>query len=298
MNTEAHLESDTLSVLFRGLNDRVQWIQSDHWVNTPATRAAIQWMEYLLRSARRSRPSCLQVVAEPGMGKTALLEAFGKLHPVAPTTDPLRLSRPLLLANVTLGDAGVAGLRHALMRAAWPEARAIENHCTKDECDATLKCQGVKMLLLDEAGELLKCGPSAHLRVLSELKRLSSEHQINIACATVEGLDHALHADIQLRSRFKKTLAIRPWTESQDFRNFVFGLEQYLPFPERSYLDRPEVIHWLLRHGKGNTENVVELIRLAALFALGRDAPFVGMADFELARTAELPPPIALGAAA
>lgn len=130
------------------------------------------------------------------------------------------------------------------------------------------------------------------------MKRLSSEHQINIVCATVEGLDHVLHADVQLRSRFKKKSVIRPWAESQDFRNFVFGLEQYLPFPERSYLDRPEVIRWLLRYGKGNTESVVDLIRLAALFALGRDAPFVGMGDFELARTSELPPPVALSVAA
>lgn len=158
MNAGEHLESSTLSVLSCRLPVRVRWIQGDHWVNTPAARAALQWMEYLLRSARCIRPTCMQVVAESGMGKTALLEAFSKLHPVVSTEDPLRLNRPLLLANATVGDEGVAGLRGALMRAAWPQAKSVENHRTKDECDATLQCQGVKMLLLDEAGSFSSVG--------------------------------------------------------------------------------------------------------------------------------------------
>jgi hypothetical protein len=123
---------------------------------------------------------------------------------------------------------------------------------------------------------------------------MSTRLKINIAFATVDKYEHVFDMDDQLSKRFKRKIRIRLWEESQDFRDFLAGLEAYLPFPQRSHLDRYEMVKWLLLYGDGNTDKIVTLVRLAATWALDRDSDFVSMEDFEAARTADAPPPIAL----
>lgn len=289
------LDPTTSKMLRRSLPEKVAWIQRDHWVNTPSTRAIHQWMEYLLKSERRRRPNCMEFVAPPGMGKTAILDLFTSLHPVEHEPFGERLKRPLLAINASVGDAGVNGLRTAILRAAWPEARDFRGRCSQALCDRTLRDQGVRELLVDETGELLKCGPATQEKVLSELKRIGSDLRINIVCASVEGLDHALALDGQLHSRFKRHFRIAPWTESQDFRNFLFGLEMYLPFPRRSDLDRRQMVRWFLLHCKGNIEEITDMIRIAALHAFDRGGECVEMSDFNMALESEMPPRCGLG---
>ncbi|MFC5742918.1 hypothetical protein [Dyella tabacisoli] len=127
---------------------------------------------------------------------------------------------------------------------------------------------------------------------------MSTRLKINIAFATVEKYEHVFDMDDQLSKRFKRKIKIPLWEESQDFRDFLSGLESYLPFPARSYLDRQEMVRWLLLHGGGNTDAIVTLVRLAAMWALDRGAGFVAKDDFETAREASLPPPIAIRGAA
>ena len=202
------------------------------------------------------------------------------------------MERPVVLANATGVGTGIDGLRSAIMKGLWPDAR--DHFARQMTLDASLSSQRVRLLLVDETGELLMSGPAGHKRMLAELKRLTNELRINIASATVEGLDHVLKSDAQLDSRFKRKIRIEPWTESQDLRNFVYGLETFLPFPERSFLDSETSIRWFMRYTSGNTDSIIGLIRLASQFALGKGHRFVTPEDFELARTSATPPPILL----
>jgi len=304
MSGESILENGTRDVLNKSPRDRLSWIQREHWVNTRASNVAFQWMEYLLRSERTERPECLHITGDSGRGKTALLRNFSELHPVFDSGDPLRKKRPVLRVVAKPEDrsgavaTGAASLRYMIMRAAWPDARHLTNHCSVEECDETLKVQGVRLLLIDEGGELSIAGRSAQMKTLSEVRGISSRLSINIAFATVEKYEHVFDMDDQLSKRFKRKIRLPLWEESQDFRNFLSGLEAYLPFPERSHLDRQEMVKWLLLYGEGNTDAVVTLVRLAAMWAISREANFVSMNDFEMAREASLPPPIAIRDAA
>jgi hypothetical protein len=299
MSGDDVLEKHTRLILeSQDIQGQVAWIRADHWVNTPSSLCAFQWMEYLFRSERQIRPDCMQVVAASGMGKTALFRKFAELHPIVNTADSLRLHRPLLLANAVVGEAGEKGLRCALMRAAWPEARSVQKFSSREECDLTFREQGIKLVLIDDAGELLTAGPSTHKKVLSELKRVSTENSANLVCATTESLRNVMASDEQLKKRFRKVVEIPLWSDSQAFRNFIAGIESYLPFPERSYLDQAKLVSWLLLYGEGNTQDILNLVRLAALWGLQRGACHLSADDFEKARTSELPPRVALGRAA
>lgn len=297
METVRELSEKVLALMNGPVENKVDWVLADSWVHTPVTKAAFQWMAYMCRVGSVIRPPCLQIIADGGMGKTAVLLAFASLYPVQHMPeDPLRLQRPVLYAECTADVSGVAGVRRAILKAAWPEASYFT--CSEHEIDSTLRAQGVRLLLLDEFGELMKSGAAGHRKALSELKRIGNTSRVSIVAATVTNLAHVLDVDQQFASRFKRKIRIDPWSLSQDLRNFVFGLECNLPFLERSSLDGPRFLPWIAQHCDGNTKEIVDVVRLAALHALTDGASHIRMCHLKAAVESDLPPGIVLPAAA
>lgn len=297
MSVPAEISEEARRLLDAPVNVKIDWILADAWVQTPSTSAAFQWMAYMYRCGPVIRPPCLQITADGGMGKTAILLAFAALYPVQETTDdPLRLRRPVVYAECKAENHGVVGVRHAILKACWPKANKFD--FSEEEIDDTLFAQGVRVIQLDEFGELTKAGAASHRRALSELKRISNRARVGFAAATVSNLAHVLDVDQQFANRFKRKIVIPPWALSPDLRNFVFGLEHNLPFPERSFLDGPECLPWIAQQSEGNTKEIVDLIRLAALHALDADASCMNLAHLKLAAEDPLPPKIALQTAA
>ena len=297
MGTPIELPEAIKQLLNAPIEKRVDWVMADMWVHTHTTSAAFQWMRYLNRSEAVIRPPCLQIIADGGMGKTAILLAFAALYPVQrDPEDTLRLRRPVLYAECKPDSIGEHGVRHAILKAAWPLAKHFS--CSEDEIDSTLRAQCIRVLLLDEFGELTKAGAAAHKRALSELKRISNQSRVCIVAATVSNLAHVLDVDQQFASRFKRKIKILPWSLSQDLRNFVYGLECNLPFPQPSFLYGPQYLPLIAKHSEGNTKEIVDVIRLAALHALTAGVPCIELSHLKLAMESEMPPAIVLEAEA
>jgi hypothetical protein len=294
MSTTSIDQSDAARALIQAtINKKVYWILADAWVHTPTTTVAFQWMAYMHRCGAVMRPPCLQIIADGGMGKTAVLLAYAELYPVQETPDdPLRLQRPVVYVECKPEHSGEHGVRHAILKACWPQAKYIAG--TEEEIDNTLRAQGIRMLLLDEFGELTKAGAASHRRALSELKRLGNTARVGIVAATVTNLAHVLDVDQQFASRFKRKITIAPWALSNVLRNFVYGLQRNLPFPERSQLDDRQCLPFIAQQSEGNTKEIVEVVRLAALHALEAGAARIEYAHLRLAIDSPSPPSVAL----
>lgn len=289
--TASDLSDAARALLGASVKNRIDWIMADSWVHTPTTTIAFQWMAYIKRCGAVMRPPCLQIIADGGMGKTAVLLAFADLYPVQKMPDdPSRLQRPVVYVECKPENRGEHGVRHAILKACWPDATHISFSVTENEVDATLRAQGVRELLLDEFGELTKAGAASHRRALSELKRISNTARVGIVAATVSNLKHVLDVDQQFASRFKRKIMISPWALSDDLRNFVYGLQRNLPFPERSQLDDRRCLPWLAQHSEGNTKEIVETIRLAALHAVSAGDRSIEYAHLQAAIEGEAPP--------
>lgn len=295
--TPIDLSDAARALLSASIDDRVDWIMADAWVHTLTTTIAFQWMGYMLRCGPVIRPPCLQIIADGGMGKTAVLLAFSEQYPVQEAPgDPLRLHRPVVYVECMSEHSGEWGVRHAILRACWPSATRFSG--TEEEIDSTLHAQGVREILLDEFGELTKSGVASHRKALSELKRLSNTARVGITAATVTNLAHVLDVDQQFASRFKRKITIAPWTLSTDLRNFVYALQRNLPFPAQSDLHGPACLPVIAQHSEGNTKEIVEVIRLAALHALGEGATHIQYAHLKQAIESPTPPSVALPKAA
>lgn len=271
---------------------RVAWIQSNHWQATETSQMVFKWMEYLLRSERTPDPLCMQIVARGGGGKSAMVMRYAETHPaeIIPN-EPSRLRRPVLLADCLNATKGAKGLAYAILRSAWPAAPISPRFYNEDWAFETLLKQGVRLLILDEAAEVLVGGALNHKHSINFIKRITTQLQINVVTATVHGLDSAFAKDPQMSSRFERKFEIPPWEANEPFRSFLLGYERFLPFAKPSHLYGEHNTRMLAAGCKGNMRSLIRLICLSALWALSKRADHITADHIEIARKVNSPPP-------
>src|SRR5690606_15974153 len=235
-----------------------------------------QWMEYFYRSARNPSPPCMHVIAPGGGGKSAMMKGFADRYPViAVPGEPSRLKRPVLLADCLNAGEGPKGLAHAIIRAAWPGLDCPERFRTIDYAEETLRVQGTRVLILDEAAEVLLGGPTKHKQVINLIKQINTRLSINVVTATVHGLEYAFAADAQMSSRFAKRFDITAWKRDSSFRDFLAGLQRFLPFERPSGLEGRTKLYALHRASEGNMRKLVNTVRVAALWAVSEGSSHI-----------------------
>jgi hypothetical protein len=183
----------------------------------------------------------------------------------------------------------MTGLHDAVLKGLWPKA-SEEKVWYGCSMETGLTRAKVKVILVDEAGELLSHGPREHLRLLSELRRITHQFGINIVAATTDALANAFDQDPQLKTRFRRRILLDSWRLSQNFRNFLYGIEQCLPFPTRSYLDQKAIVDWLLRNLECSTGEVVETVKLASEYALASGAKCITLEHLKCTLDGNAPP--------
>lgn len=131
-----------------------------------------------------------------------------------------------------------------------------------------LQASGVKQLLIDEAGHTLNAGKSGQQCTLALIKSICNLG-ITVCIATTRNMVNVLAADEQLASRFKR-VELPVWSESNEFRQFLAGIEVELKLPERSHLDSKTMIRWLVAHDYCVTFRLLEVVLGAARLANSR----------------------------
>jgi hypothetical protein len=92
---------------------------------------------------------------------------------------------------------------------------------------------GLKMLVIDEAHQLLAGSYREQRRALNLLKGLTNELMIPVIAVGTEDALHAIQTDAQVASRFDP-LHLARWSESDAFRNFIVTFGKQLPLRKPS----------------------------------------------------------------
>jgi hypothetical protein len=126
---------------------------------------------------------------------------------------------------------------------------------------------GLKMLVIDEAHQLLAGSYREQRRALNLLKGLTNELMIPVIAVGTEDALHAIQTDVQVASRFDP-LHLARWSESDAFRNFIVTFGKQLPLRKPSSFADREMIRLVLASSGGITARATRLITRAAAEAI------------------------------
>lgn len=235
-------------------------IYKDVWIDCLHSQSALNGILCMLQAPHGITAPCILVCAEPGCGKSALMNQLKRQNPemgspcVFITIDE-RL-RNMKFAEVILEGIGLA-----------PRLASNKNLCT-DAIASYLQAKGIRAIVIDEFHEMLAGSKSEQLKSLSLLKGLSGHpFCLSIILLGTQAAQNALLGDPQLSRRYQ-IYNLPKWGFSSDFRNFVATMEQTLRLKNPSGLDQPDMLRFLLDLSDGIMDNIVKYLRGAAMYAI------------------------------
>ncbi|CAM8649786.1 TIGR02928, orc1/cdc6 family replication initiation protein [Comamonadaceae bacterium] len=158
-----------------------------------------------------AEPDHLLLMGESGVGKSRIFEHFVSLHPRSETAEHTVI--PVLYAE-TPNDCTPKKLATELLRAMgsplWNKGN--EQELTHQLLVLLKACQ-TRMVLLDEANHLVeRGGAKSHYQLGDWVKLTARQARIPFVFGGTERTRELLNVNEQLRSRFRETIRLQPFT--------------------------------------------------------------------------------------
>jgi hypothetical protein len=240
------------------LEGDLPFVLSSHSVRILKVLSQLRAGEY-----RRSRPVCLHIAAAAGSGKSRLLNHYMSQVSADRETSGSRYREAILIEAPY--DGNCMKMCRSIINSCLPGFPIRKTQNIHEQVADVLQASGVKQLLIDEAGHILNAGKSGQQYTLALIKSICNLG-ITVCIATTKNMVNVLAADEQLASGFKK-VELPVWSESNDFRQFLAGIELELGLPEPSHLDSKVVVRWLTIHDCCITFRLLEVVLGAARLA-------------------------------
>lgn len=240
------------------LQQRIVRCRADTWIGYGRAMALLQHLEDLLGWPRNSRMPSLLVIGEPGIGKTQINAKFGRDHP--PQFDADRGRRVMPVVSVQVPAATSDRLFWtALLRAVdavFPPRLGIAELMFM--VLRIYRDVGVRMILFDEAHNMLSGSPREQRRILTHLRYLSNELRVTLVCFGTVAAREAIASDPQLARRFGQ-YELPAWQADGDFESLVATALHHMPLTRPSVLD-PSDLRTIVGATRGNTARVFQML--------------------------------------
>lgn len=247
---------------------RIQRIRADRWIGYARAEAALAAMEDLLTFPKRTRMPNLLLVGPSNNGKTKIIEKFRR--------DQLRgalgafegaISVPVLNVQMPPAPDERRFFAAVLEALGAPDRNNERLAARQDMAMRMLRATDVRLLVIDEAHNILSGSRAQQRRFLNLLRWLGNELQVPlVAAGTAEAL-RAIQSDDQLANRFTP-FSLPPWQHDEEYLRLLNTLEAMLPLRERSGLEDPPFAQKLLNAAEGILGEVVFLVTTAAAAAI------------------------------
>lgn len=256
----SHIKDAKRSLALSGVVERIDIINKNIWVDCPQCSRVERVVKNMLNARGLSPAPCLLVCGEGGAGKTSIINRISSRHGAADGTvvfaslaenpDELRFRELLLMALGVPLKAQGSGAK-------------LPNGLVKH-----LQLRKIFAVIIDEFHDALLAQVSEQRKNLSLLKKLSEPpYHLSIMGFGTTSAVNALNQDTQLERRFE-VLKLLPWVEGDEFRSFLASIEENLPLRKASKLYSQETVKYLLTNTNGTMDQVLKVIRFAAIHAI------------------------------
>lgn len=257
----SHLAASARQALSEGDQARLKYIQIRRWFDYPRATQILSRLEGMVTYPEVGRTPCLLVVGSSNNGKSTIAKIFCSKH--TPLIDAAQtvIRAPVLyipsLANPTpealmIAILSLLGLPDNSQRLLRLKARVYR----------VLKDLRVRVLVLDELNTIVPLSVSKREAFLSELRSLSVNTGVAVACFTTKAGAMATSYDDAFTSRFP-VMDLPVWELDRPWRELIAQFERYLPFEEPSNLSSTRFSTELLRltdHRLGELRDLFEWV--------------------------------------
>ncbi|BCG24944.1 TPA: TniB family NTP-binding protein [Pseudomonas aeruginosa] len=259
-----HLEPERRRLLSLDDAARIREIQSDSlWIDYPSSAKVMKVVRNILSVPDRKQAPCLLVKGDGGTGKSSIIRQIKACKDLSGSLLFLDLSLNALNLNMYELLADALGVPLPTKRSSLPRKATMPQ-----ELAAVLRLRQIKGVVVDEIHDLLLTQRNEQLRSLVCFKSMSNA-PLGVSIlgfGTIEA-KNALFADKQFSRRFH-IIDLTDWSETEEFRSFLAGLEENIPLRKPSFLDSEETVRFLLEKTNGRMDDVLKLIRAAACYAI------------------------------
>lgn len=244
---------------------RVRRIRTDRWMSYTTAQTTLAALEDLLQFPKRLRMPNVLLAGPTNNGKTMILDKFRRDHPrLEATAAPEGIARvPVLKVQMPPGPDERRFFGVILDALGLPCSPSERVATRQDAALRLMRLTGVRVLVIDEAHNLLSGTSLQQRRMLNVLRWVGNELQIPlVAAGTAEAL-RAIQSDEQLANRFKP-MTLPAWRDGTEFRRLMATLEAALPLRQASHLNEDALAEPILSRSEGILGEIVAIVSHAA----------------------------------
>jgi hypothetical protein len=261
--------------------ERLDYLEDLHWVSYPHAKKILGKMERMLaktsrkrrEGARSKRKHHLIIEAESNNGKSSIMEEFEARHPIHenPTGDGIVI--PFLLIELPYKADDQMLLNEILKKLKATHQGRVQGGDKHLQVLWLLEQIKVRMLGVDELGNILQGSESQQTAVMNALKYFGNSLHIPIVAASVPAIEKTLERDDQWSNRFH-TEFLERWSLNQEFLDLLASFELDLPFPEASNLGTdPDIVLKLFTMSGGLIGEVAGILEDITIQAIENGKP-------------------------
>jgi Cdc6-like AAA superfamily ATPase len=263
----SHLAKDVREQAFESSAARIRHVQEARWITHERVQRVLHELEWRFNYPTCSRMPCLLLYGDSGMGKTMAIEKFMRLHPPSYDHKVGITKSPVVIVNMPSSPNERRFFSRVLESLHAPFSPSEGLIALETLAMRVLRRVEPKMLIIDEAHDLLAGSYREQRCALNLLKGLANDLRIPVVAVGTEDARHAIQTDPQVASRFDP-LHLARWKESEAFRNFVAAFGKLLPLRKPSAFGQREMVRLLLDRSEGITGRATRLISRAAAEAI------------------------------
>lgn len=259
-----HLENllpETREMLSKSEEERVRYVEAEHFIAYTRANEIITTMERLMRVPRQSRMPCLLIVGDSNNGKTSIIREFRMMHPATDGMD--EAAQPVVSILAPIAPDVHAFYDEILNDILIPFKKSDPISKKEMEIRYHFVNLGVKLLIVDEIHNVLSGSVAKQKVFMNALKNLNNKLFLPIVLVgTKDAL--ATSADIQISNNFRPIL-LPAWELNRDYVSLLASIEKTLPLKKPSVLAKDrELAILILELSEGLIGEIVALAREAA----------------------------------
>lgn len=262
----SHLTAAAANLLGEPVVQRIEAIRSERWIAYPRAKQALAILRQLVAHPRTTRMPSLAIYGDSGMGKTMIMQRFCNEHPPDFDASAGVEQTPVLALQMTGRPSERRFFAQLLAAAGAPRSSRCGIVDLEQTTIRILRTIGVKVLVIDEAHNILAGAHREQRIILNTLRFLSNELNLSLVCLGIGDAREAISGDIQLARRIDE-IQLHRWTANEEFETLIASILRNLPLRSPSLLTA-RALRQILQMTDGVSARIFRMLNELAVDAI------------------------------